>query len=143
MLIPNDGGTYTRTALLTRQGDDLVAGGYPQTVRVGSSHEFLVQVTNQDGQVTRYTEVTAIDRVDTDGEVVGAGTVAEREKPGCCHLTVSRGGTARIRSTVTPHLVGDSLRLSCYVYRGDPPATPSSASAYRHLQHWITVTPEA
>ncbi|WP_434529996.1 DUF1616 domain-containing protein (plasmid) [Haloarcula sp. NS06] len=48
--------------------------------------------------------------------------------------------TWRHTHTVTPRLTGDRLRLTYLLYRGDPPATPTTGNAYRNLHLWVNVT---
>jgi uncharacterized membrane protein len=41
---------------------------------------------------------------------------------------------------VTPELTGDRMRLTYMLYRGAPPATPTTDNAYRELHLWVNVS---
>ncbi|MFC7137866.1 DUF1616 domain-containing protein [Halobaculum litoreum] len=135
---PQDGETYTDAALLTNGSDGLVAGNYPEEIRSGGSADLVLTVDNRLGTDTTYEVVVVLDRVrGTNG--TESLTVLERSELSRFRLSVADGAQARENLTVSPDFLGQDLRLSVFVYRGEAPASPSSATADEHLYLWVDV----
>ena len=135
---PPQGESYTDMALLTPQGDALVAGNYTTEFVSGERADLTVTVENQEGTQTTYTLVGVLERVRVDN---GTATVLERQRLSRQRLTVADGATARRDQVVAPTMLGDRLRLSYYLYVGDAPQRVGPSTADEHLFLWVTVHP--
>jgi len=105
---------------------------YPSTFAVGQSRTVTLGVANHEGQEVTYSVVAVLRRGGTGGsggEVLATKTV-----------TVADGDRQRVPMAVTPTRGGADVRLQFLLYRGDPPATPSTDSAYRVLDLHVTVS---
>jgi uncharacterized membrane protein len=129
---------YTEAALLTDEGDSLVAGNYTTTVSEGQPMSTTLTVENHEGSDRRYSLVVVLERVRTTD---GGPTVLERRELARESVGVADGETATLSPTVRPSLLGEDLRLSYYLYAGDAPDSASAATADRHLFLWVDVTP--
>jgi uncharacterized membrane protein len=139
MVAPNNAESFTSVSLLTTNEDgDLVASGYPETIGEDGT-TLTVQLENDEGAATEYTVVAELQRVRTAGTTT---TVVEREEVARMNTEVAAGETWTRQHTVGPALAGEDLRLVYYVYTDDPPAEPSTETAYRHVNIWVDV-PEA
>ena len=137
LVSPGEGEAYTSTTLLTEDGGgNLVAAGYPPEIALGGGADLVLSVENHEGVETTYTVVAALQRVDTSGDSV---TVLESDRLLEERNTVEAGDTWLLRHTVVPTTAGSDLRLTYYVYRGDPPADPDVDSAYRSTYIWVDV----
>lgn len=137
LLAPQEAEAYTSTALLTEDGDgELVASGYPSELAVGSDAELVLQVGNHEGVETTYTVVAELQRVETGGD---STTVLERDRLLEDRETVDAGDTWLLEHTVNPSMAGSDLRLTYYVFRGEPPANPDAEGAYRTAYIWVDV----
>lgn len=138
LVAPNHAETFTSASLLTENGQgELVASGYPDTLDGGE--QFVVRVRNDEQQAVSYTVVAELERVSTDDT---GTTVLQHERLGVMNQRVAAGETWTQRHTVQPTMGGENMRLSYYVYKGDPPETPSAETAYRHLWVWVDVPTE-
>ncbi|MFC7068798.1 DUF1616 domain-containing protein [Halobaculum lipolyticum] len=135
---PDNGESYTEAALLTEGPNGPVAGDYPENLTAGESTELLLTVANRLGTDATYDVVVVLDRV-RGTNTTGSVTVLERSELSRFTLGVGDGREARRPLAVTPDLLGDDLRLSVFVYRGEAPASPSAATADEHLYLWVDV----
>lgn len=134
---PQDGETFTEVGVLTQQGGELVASGYPANVTQGEATNFTLSVENREGESVDYTSVVVLERVRTsDGSV----TVLERSELERVSMTLANGETTEQQLTVRPDLLGENLRLRVLVYEGEPPAELSAATADNYLTLWLDVT---
>lgn len=134
--IPHATTADSSVELLTEGADgELTASGYPSTLGADGT-ELVVSVTNRDGEATQFTVVAQLQRVSGSG---ADATVTERSEVGRWQSTVENGDTWTNRHTVTPTMAGEDLRLTYYVYRGEPPATPTAESASRRVHIWVDV----
>lgn len=134
---PVQGETYTDFHLLTTDEDgEYVSSGYPDSLTRGESTELSYGIRSYEAASTDYTVVATVERVDrTNGDVSPTETAELfRESE-----TVEPGEHEIVDHEIEPPLVGDDLRISYYLYRGDAPATPSEETAYRHLRVWVDV----
>ncbi|NIB98528.1 DUF1616 domain-containing protein [Halobacterium sp. R2-5] len=133
---PDRGETDTEVALLTQQGDELVAGNYSTTLEAGATENVTLAVENREGETTNYTAVAVLERVDTSGN---DSVVLERSELDRVSVSAADGETVRRQLAVEPTTLGEDLRLNVYVYRGGAPAEASGDTAYRHLYLWVDV----
>ncbi|ELZ23106.1 hypothetical protein C475_15694 [Halosimplex carlsbadense 2-9-1] len=136
--LPADGETYSTAALLTNHSGELTADGYPTNFTAGEAESLTLQLTNSENAQTTYTVVETVERVRTRDSRID---VVERSELGREQVTLPRGSTERLEREVASDLTGDSLMLSYYVYKGEPPERPSRSTAYRDLHLWVTVEP--
>ncbi|WP_255149582.1 DUF1616 domain-containing protein [Halorarius halobius] len=133
---PAEGESYTQVSLLTEQGDELVAGGYPTELTFGESASVVSAVENHQGRTVSYTAVVVLQQVDTDG---GEPTVVRQQELDRAQATVAAGETWQVRHDLTPRTTGTDLRLTYLLFVGDAPANPSVENAHRHLYLWVDV----
>ncbi|MFC7177440.1 DUF1616 domain-containing protein [Halosegnis marinus] len=135
---PAGGESYTSTALLAEnESGDLVASGYPTSVPAGGSAPLVLAVENHESATTSYTVVVQLQRVAANG------TVTERAELDRLDATVAAGERWVEPHTVRPTMTGTDLRLFYLVYRGDAPAAPTDATAYRSVYVWLDVPANA
>lgn len=134
---PTSGESYTTVALLSENAQgELVASGYPSSFVAGEGQPLAIELTNEEGSATTYTVVVRAERVRTDGD---DPTVVESEEVDRFTERLESGGSVVTRRSVAPTMVGERLRLSYYVYKGEPPGDVGAETAYRHLYTWISV----
>ena len=132
---PQDGSQFTEAYLLAPQGDgEFAAKNYPTEFNRSENRSLAFVVENQEGQTVSYTVIAELQRLDSEGNVLEDERVARFEQ------TVAAGESWRNQHAVTPTLVGERLRLSYLVYRGDPPAEISRQTAYRDVSIRINVS---
>lgn len=136
LVAPPAGPDYTEAALLTEQGNELVAGNYTTEFSRGESATTVLTLQNQEGGPRSYTVAVVLERVRGSG---GNFAVVERRELKRFTMNVPEGVTARRPVTVTPRMLGENLRLSYYVYAGDAPKNPSPEGANKHLYIWVDV----
>ncbi|QLG29795.1 DUF1616 domain-containing protein (plasmid) [Halorarum halophilum] len=136
LVAPPEGGGHTEAALLTEDGEDLVAANYTTEFAQGESAPLVLTVENEEDVERTYTAVVALERVRGSGDNF---SVVERQELNRFSMTAPPGTTARHPHTVTPSMRGEDLRLSYYVYTGDAPADSSDAVPEQHLYLWIDV----
>lgn len=129
------GEQYTEFGLLTEdENGDLVAEDHPSNMTVGEETPLYYTVTNREQRDQTYFIVVQLQ------EVTDNGTVTRAERVNGFQSPVSAGETVQRGHTITPTFAGDELRLQYLLYRGQPPAEPSEANAYRHLHIWVDVS---
>lgn len=133
---PDRGEADTEVALLTEQGDELVAGNYSTTLEAGATENVTMTVENREGEAMNYTAVVVLERVDVSGN---DSVVLERSELDRVNVSAADGETARQQLAVEPGMLGENLRLNVYVYQGGAPAEASGDTAYRHLYLWVDV----
>lgn len=137
--VPRESTDYTSVTLLTEnESGAYVAGGYPDEAVLDEPTTVTVAIENNEGAERTYTVVAVVERFGPDGERTLQRRVAARET-----VSVATGETVRRPVTVTPGTLGDRLRVSYYVYRGDVSGTPGPEDAYRHVYLWLSVRPES
>lgn len=141
LLYPADGESYTSATLLSEsEGGELVASGYPTELTRGEGEPLTLRVANNEGAETTYSVLVKVQRLDT---AAGSTAVAEEETVLRRQRTVSAGGAWQFQHEVTPTMVGEDIRLSYLIYRGDLPADPTRENAYRSLHLWVSVSEPA
>lgn len=129
---PQDGESYTQAALLDQQGDELVAANYTTALAPDEPANVTLAVANHEGTDASYTAVVSVERVRN-------GTVLERDERTRATLAVPASETRTRALSVEPGSLGDDLRLSVLLYRGDPPADPTPSNADQRLYLWLNV----
>ncbi|UIP01538.1 DUF1616 domain-containing protein (plasmid) [Halobaculum sp. CBA1158] len=135
---PVDGESYTEAAVLTPGADGPVAGDYPASLSAGESTDLVVAVENRLGEAADYEVVLVLDRVEVDdsGETM---TVLERSELTRFDLSLADGERTERDVSIAPDLIGEDLRLSVFVHRGEAPSSPSAETATEHLYLWVDV----
>lgn len=133
---PPDEESYTEVALLTSEGENLVAGNYTRNLSRGGESSVAVSIENQEGEQVNYTLVTQLERVRTDN---GSFTVLERDELDRTQIAVDDGQTRYLNQTVSPTMLGQDLRLSYYLYKGAPPERVGPGTTDHHLYLWVDV----
>lgn len=137
IVAPPDGSTYTQATLLTEQPNgELAASGYETELATGESTDLVLQITNHEGEAVDYTAFVVLQRLDEDG------TVVVQRQVDTLNRTVADGERWRAPHTVPIEMAGERVRIAYLVYRGDPPATLTVDSAYRHLSLSLSVEVE-
>ena len=114
------------------EAGELVASDYPSSMVEGESASLVVGVENHERRAQEYTVVVQLHRV--EGE-----EVTERAELDRFSDTVPPGETWQVDHEATPTLVGEDLRLTYLLYRGEPPETPTRENAYHDLYVWMDV----
>lgn len=130
-------GGSTELYVLSENGDELIAGDYPDELVAGDSETLYYGVENRDGETREYTVVVQRHRLESESGAVTAQEELYRQS-----LTLDHGETARYDHTVEPIQSGDR-RLVYLLYRGSPPAEPSMENAYRSVHIEIAVVDSA
>jgi len=130
---PPDANAFTEFYVGTETEDgDVVASGYPDEIGVDESTTLTFGVENHEQASQEYVVVVQLQRVE-DGDVVA------RDRLGAFDETVPAGGTWQRATELSPDRTGDDLRVTYLLYRGEPPAEPTTENAYRSLHVWIEV----
>jgi uncharacterized membrane protein len=138
---PPDGQSYTGFEVLTENEDgEYAAASFSSDLPAGAEQDLAVVVENREREETRYTVVAMIERIEVDN---GSTTVIERERLDEFEETVDAGENWREEHTVSLETVGEDLRLSYYLYRGDPPERVDEATAYRYAYVWVDVVDDS
>ncbi|ESP90020.1 DUF1616 domain-containing protein [Candidatus Halobonum tyrrellensis] len=138
---PKQGEAFSEFYLLTERDDGtLVADDYPTEFVAGNPQQVVVGVGNHEHERVSYTVVSELQRVRVENN---STTVLDAEPLGRFSSTVDANETWHRRHRVAPTMTGDDLRLTYLLYRGEPPATPTTDNAYRSLRLWVNVTAPA
>lgn len=139
LVVPNDGESYSSLYLGTEnETGELVAGSFPTEFTANEGRDLAVGVENNEGETVSYTIVVELHRVDTRD---GTNVVFQREELQRFSTTLDDGETWERSHEVTPGLVGDNMRLTYSLYRGDAPSNSSDEEPYRQVYIWIDVKP--
>jgi hypothetical protein len=107
------------------------------TTTPGESPELVVGVGNHENEAMTYTVVVELQRVRVQGESISVVEARELERYG---VSLDDNETVQRKPQIRPSMTGDRLRLTYLLYRGDPPADPAIANAYRSVYRWVNVT---
>jgi uncharacterized membrane protein len=135
IVVPTDGETYSTLALLNDSSDGPVAGEYPDELVVGEPTPLVVQVENHEHERTNYTVIVQLQRTRSGDGIA----VQERQELQRLRTRLAPGEEWQQRHTITPEAGGDGRRLVYLLYRGDPPAQPTTRNAYRSVHIWVDV----
>jgi len=149
--VPPQGEQFTEFYLLTETDEgELVADDYPTTFVRGDSAPVVVGIGNQEQAVVNYSvivelqEVQPVDggSVNVTNETANASTeleVVNRQQLDQFAATVEHNETWQESRELRPMLTGENLRVQYLLYRGEPPAEPTTENAYRSLHLWVDV----
>ena len=136
--VPGPDQSFTDFSVVTQnEQGDFVTSGYPENFTSGEGQQLYAMIQNNEGETTTYTVVVELQRVRPGGD---EAQVVEQRRLTTMSATLDDGQTWTARHTVTPNMVGDRLRLTYLVYRGEPPANPTVENAYRKSYIWINVS---
>lgn len=130
------GEQFTEFALVSESDSgELVASEYPSQIPLGSSATVQVTIGNHEGQDLDYTVVVIAQRIEN-------GTVLSTTRLDRFSTRVAAGETIDRPHEMTPSLVGENVRVSYLLYRGEAPvgANPRPENAYRRTHIWVNVT---
>jgi len=149
--VPPEGEQFTEFYLLTETDDgEFVADEYPTTFVRGDTASVIVGIGNQEQAVVNYSvivelqEVQPVDggSVNVTNETANASTeleVVNRQQLDQFAATVEHNETWQESRELRPMLTGENLRVQYLLYRGEPPAEPTTENAYRSLHLWVDV----
>lgn len=136
--VPDRGDRYTEFYLLTEDEDgELISDGYPTEFVQGEPQSLVVGVTNQEHERVNYTAIVAIQRVEFQNN---SSRVLESTRLDRWDIQLSNNETWQLQHTVAPPMTGSELRLTYFLYRGEPPETLTTETAYRELHIWVNVS---
>ncbi|WP_256300993.1 DUF1616 domain-containing protein [Haloarchaeobius salinus] len=131
---PGPDAAHTTVTLVTENDSgEYVAADYPRSVTVDESVDASLLFENDEGARTTYTVVAVVERIGPSDQVVQRSQL-ERET-----VTVPAGERVVRELSVTPDLLGESLRLSYYVYDDEVATNPSPDTAAHQLYLWLSV----
>lgn len=134
---PADGETYTDFHLLTtNESGEQVSAGYPDRLARGEAASVTWGIESHEAESTAYTVVVVLERVSLSDDGAKRIETVELDRESA---TVAPGEQIHRTHEVDPTMVGENLRLSYYLYRGDAPDKASPETAYRHLYIWVDV----
>ncbi|HET7323906.1 MAG TPA: DUF1616 domain-containing protein [Halococcus sp.] len=136
--VPKSGETFTEFYLLTEnETGALVAADYPTNFTEGERKSLVVGINNHEQQTVTYSVVVELQRVRMTNN---STTVLERNLLHRFNTRLRENETWTRKHTVSPSITGSHLRLVYLLYRGDPPARPTTENAYRETHLWVNVT---
>ncbi|WP_435196328.1 DUF1616 domain-containing protein [Natronomonas sp. EA1] len=140
--VPKQGEAFTELYLLTEGEDgELVADGYPQEFTSGEPRYLYVGIGNQEHRRVNYTVVTAIQDVEFTAN--NTTRVLDSQRLRTFEVTLPHNETWHRNHSVAPAMTGENLRLTYFLYRGEPPANPTTENAYREVHLWVNVSAPA
>jgi uncharacterized membrane protein len=130
------GEQYTEFYVLSEDPEtgETIADEYPTESSVGNESEFVVGITNREGETETYTLIVRLERTEDD-----LRSVAERTQVARIERSLRHGETVEVPITVEQRIPGENVRLSYLLYVDTPPNQPSGENAYRNLHLWIDV----
>jgi len=155
--VPKQGEAFTETYLLTETDEgDLVADEYPTEFTVDEPKPLIVGISNHEHEPTDYTvvvelqNVTRLNETESTARTGGNATTATNTtlrvdravELDRFQTSLGHNETWHHNHTVAPSFAGEDLRLTYLIYRGEPPADPSTESAYRWVALWVNVSSE-
>ncbi|WP_416840452.1 DUF1616 domain-containing protein [Haloferax sp. DFSO52] len=139
--VPKDGESFSELYLLTENDEgELVADGYPETLVRGEPASLVVGIGNQEQQSVNYTTVVLLQRVEVKNN---STTVLEEDRLKTFTTRLAHNETWHRPHQIRPTMTGERLRLTYLLYKGPPPASPSTENAYREVHLWVSVQNDA
>ncbi|WP_254272295.1 DUF1616 domain-containing protein [Haloarcula marina] len=137
---PPEGEQFTDFYVLTENdGGELVEAGYPANLTVGDSEPVVVRIDNQEHDATDYTVVIELHRVQNPQQGNATNAPVEEATLREFHTQIGHNETWTQTYPIEPTMTGENLRLTFLLYKGDSPADPTVANAYRELHLWVSV----
>ena len=128
---------FTELYLLTEENDgDLAAERYPTEFVQGESETIIVGLENHERETVQYTIVVELQEVSEADQM----DVVREQNLEQFSVTLSHNQSETFTHRVSPQTTGTRLRLAYLLFRGEPPANPTLANAYRETHLWINVT---
>ncbi|WP_142858446.1 DUF1616 domain-containing protein [Salinigranum halophilum] len=136
--VPKEGDSFSEFYLLTENDEgELIADEYPSEFVAGESQSVVVGIDNQEHQPMEYTIIVDIHRVQAENN---STVVLERERLRTFEVQTEHNETWQRQHSISPEMLGDRLRVTYLLYRGDAPARPTPENAYREVHLWINVS---
>ena len=135
--VPKQGESFTELYVLTEDDGELVADDYPTDLTQGETKSLVVGIGNQEHEPVNYSIVVELQRVQTQNN---STTVLEERELSRFSTRLEHNETWHTNQSLTPTLRGDNLRVAYLLYKGTPPANPTTESAYREVHMWLNVT---
>lgn len=135
------GEQYSEFYLLTEEpeSDELVAGKYPDELRVGERSELYVGIVNHQQEVINYTVIVQLQRVERSND---EAAILERSRVDSFEVTLEHGASRERSHAFEPSFEGYDLRLTYLLYVDQPPENPSTDTAHRSIHLWVDVVSE-
>ncbi|WP_207212762.1 DUF1616 domain-containing protein [Halogeometricum borinquense] len=138
IFVPPPGEQFSELYLLTEdESGDLVADEYPTEFIRGEAKPLHIGIGNHEGREVQYTVVAQLHRVERQNN---ATVVRERTELHRYTQTVGANSTWSTKTTVSPSMTGDRLRLTYLLYKGSAPENPTIDNAYRENHLWVNVS---
>ena len=132
--VPKQGEAFTEFYLLTETEDgELVADNYPREFVAGENQTLTLGIGNHEHEAVSYTVLVFAQNVAVEDN---STTVLAEEQLQQFQPSIGANETWHRKHTVAPSLSGENTRLTYLLYRGPPPANPSTENAYRELHLW-------
>jgi len=129
---PIDGSAYTGFQVVTTNDTgEPVAAEYPTELAPGKRANLTFIVRNNENNPVDYSVLVLHEQVSPNGTVTRSMVLKRFVQ------RVSSSQTWKRRHSITPPGPLDQSRITYLLYRGQPPSTPSAATAYRHLYLWL------
>lgn len=142
--VPKQGEAFTEFYLLTENEDgELTADEYPTELTRGEPVTLTVGIGNHEHEPVNYSVVVVLQRATLVNETGSNETIVRVQEQQQLHELQTRlehNETWHEQHSLRPQMIGSQLRLTYLLYRGSPPATPSTDTAYRELHLWVNVT---
>jgi len=136
--VPQQGESFSEFYLLTENDNgELVADNYPQEFSAGANQTLTVGIGNQEYEPTSYSVVVVAQEVQVENN---STQVLAQQQLHRFQTDLAHNETWQHQHTVSPTMTGDRIRLTYLLYRGSPPESPSTDTAYRELHLWVTVS---
>lgn len=136
--VPKQGESFTEFYLLTENAEgELVADDYPQEFVAGDNQTLTVGIGNQEHEQVSYSVLVVVQDVRVENN---STTVLSQQRLRQFNPQLTHNETWQQQHTVAPTMGGEDLRLTYLLYRGTPPANPTTENAYRELHLWVNVT---
>lgn len=130
-----DDGGGSEFYVLTGDGDDRRADGYPRTSSANESVTLDLVVENNAESAGEYTVVALLQRV-------SGGSVERSLELDRFTQRVGADADWELRHSFRPELTGDRVRVQYLLYRGSVPDSPRVANAAKELHLWVNVSAE-
>ncbi|NHN58557.1 MULTISPECIES: DUF1616 domain-containing protein [Halorussus] len=136
----NDMAPSTEFYLLTEDDNGELRGtDYPTEYVQNENRSIVIGIGNNESVETTYTVVVKLQRLHVYS---GGIAILQERKLSKFSVSVTPDDTQLISHEVQPSMVGQELRLTFLLYKGDPPSNPTMANAYREAHLFINVTVE-
>lgn len=129
---PPEGEAFTEFYLVTEdETGEYTAGDFPTSLTADEPQAQIVGIENHEGEPTTYTISAELQRVDASTETIRVLEHGDRTEQ---TVRLDDAETVYVEQTLTPTMVGETLRLQYALDRGEPTDRP-----YRELHLWVDV----